>query len=533
MAHHATTSDGTLRDQRLQQNENSYEREPGDATGQRSSTSINIDKDKPFEDHSEPHPNLVDWEVDDPERPINWTNRKKCLNLSLVFFFRFLTSLASSMVAPVTPLIESDLDLNSETIASFIVSIFILGYAVGPLVISPLSEVYGRRPLYWVNNVLFTCWNLSAALSPTWGAVLAFRLLGGLAGSCSVTSGSGSIADCVKKERRGLVTTIFSEYTWQSDLVVSNTIPAAGPLIGPCIGPIVGGYLSAAAGWRWVFWLLTIASGVGTIISFIVQTETFEPVLLERRTEGLRKSLNRPALFHRYTDNGSWQARMSRAIVRPVKMLCTSPIVLLTSLYVGLVYAYTYLLFTSFPFMYKHVYGFGERSIGLTYLGCGVGFTIGLVYFGAWSDRNAKKKAQAGDGEWKPEYRLPPILPGSLAVPIGLFWYGWSAEAHLHWIMPVIGTGIFALGNLAIFLPVQTYLIDAFEIYSASAAVANTLTRSLIGAFLPLAGPRMYSALGQGWGNSLLAFIALAFAPLGWIIYRYGERIRKAYPVQL
>jgi hypothetical protein len=118
-------------------------------------------------------------------------------------------------------------------------------------------------------------------------------------------------------------------------------------------------------------------------------------------------------------------------------------------------------------------------------------------------------------------------------VPIGLFWYGWSAEAHLHWIMPVIGTGIFALGNLAIFLPVQTYLIDAFEIYSASAAVANTLTRSLIGAFLPLAGPRMYSALGQGWGNSLLAFIALAFAPLGWIIYRYGERIRKAYPVQL
>lgn len=313
----------------------------------------------------------------------------------------------------------------------------------------------------------------------------------------------------------------------------ANLTTAAGPLVGPCIGPIVGGYLGDAAGWRWVFWLLTVASGVGTIFSFVVQKETYEPVLLERKTSRLRKSLNRPTLYHRYTENVSWQARIRRAIVRPLKMLCTSPIVVLTSLYVGLVYAYTYLLFTSFPFMYEQVYGFDQRSTGLTYLGCGVGFTVGLVVFGTMSDRNAKKKAQAGDGDWKPEYRLPPLLPGSLIVPAGLFWYGWSAEARVHWIMPIMGTGFFAIGNLAIFLPVQAYLIDAFEIYASSAAAANTLTRSLIGASLPLAGPEMYRALGQGWGNSLLAFVALAFAPLGWIICRYGESIRKAYPIRL
>jgi hypothetical protein len=172
---------------------------------------LTADKEKTAGQGNEPHPDLVDWGTDDPERPVNWSNSKKCTNLGLVFFFRFLTPLASSMVAPVTGLIQSDLGLESDTIASFIVSIFILGYAVGPLVISPLSEVYGRRPLYHVNNVLFTCWNVGAALAPTWGAVLAFRLLAGLAGSCSVTIGSGSIADCVRKERRGLVTTIFSK----------------------------------------------------------------------------------------------------------------------------------------------------------------------------------------------------------------------------------------------------------------------------------------------------------------------------------
>jgi hypothetical protein len=155
--------------------------------------------------------NLVDWEVDDPEKPLNWSVSAKCLNLGLVSFFRFLTPLTSSMVAPVTGLILHDFDTDNETIGSFIVSIYILGYALGPLVLSPLSELYGRLPLYHVNNALFTLWNLGAALSPNVGALLAFRLLAGLAGSCPVTIGNGSIADTVAREQRGLVTTIFSE----------------------------------------------------------------------------------------------------------------------------------------------------------------------------------------------------------------------------------------------------------------------------------------------------------------------------------
>lgn len=215
-------------------------------------------------------------------------------------------------------------------------------------------------------------------------------------------------------------------------------------------------------------------------------------------------------------------------------MLFKSPIVLITSIYVGLVYGYTYLLFTSFSALYENIYGFSQGSVGLTYLGFGIGCAIGLFLFGTLSDRAVKASVlKKGNGEWKPEYRLPPLLPGSLLVPVGLFWYGWSAQAGVHWIMPIIGSGWVGLGTLAVFMPVQTYLVDAFEIYAASASAANTIVRSLLGAFLPLAGPSMYSALGQGWGNSLLAFIALAFTPVAWIIYRYGEKIRKAYPVDL
>jgi hypothetical protein len=167
-------------------------------------------------DHkNEQDSNLVDWMTDDPERPLNWSTSAKCLNLGLVSFLRFLTPLASSMVAPVTGLILRDFDTDNETIGSFIVSIYVLGYALGPLVLSLLSESCGRLPLYHVNNALFTLWNLGAALSPNVGALLAFRFLSGLAGSCPVTIGNGSIADTVATERRGLVTAIFSKFASQ------------------------------------------------------------------------------------------------------------------------------------------------------------------------------------------------------------------------------------------------------------------------------------------------------------------------------
>lgn len=76
---------------------------------------------------------------------------------------------------------------------------------------------------------------------------------------------------------------------------------------------------------------------------------------------------------------------------------------------------------------------------------------------------------------------------------------------------------------------VQTYLVDAYGLYAASALAANTVVRSLVGAFLPFAAQPMYDALGIGWGTSALAFIALAFMPCPMLFYVYGERIRRRF----
>ena len=78
--------------------------------------------------------------------------------------------------------------------------------------------------------------------------------------------------------------------------------------------------------------------------------------------------------------------------------------------------------------------------------------------------------------------------------------------------MPVIGTGIMAIGIVLVWLALQAYIIDAFGIYAASAIAANAFIRSAMGAFIPLAGPPLYNAIGLGWGNSrksLFLFLSL------------------------
>jgi multidrug resistance protein len=207
-------------------------------------TTEDADVKSPATVADEHDPNIVDWDgPDDPDKAMNWPNSRKWANVSIISTVTFLTPLASSMVAPAVPLVLAEFNTSNATIASFIVSIYILGYALGPLFLAPLSEVYGRLPVYHVCNFMFVVWTMACALSPSIGALLVFRLLAGIAGSCPLTIGAGSIADLIRQEKRGGAMAIF----------------ALGPLLGPVIGPVAGGFLGQAAGWRWVFWLITIA----------------------------------------------------------------------------------------------------------------------------------------------------------------------------------------------------------------------------------------------------------------------------------
>jgi MFS family permease len=132
----------------------------------------------------------------------------------------------------------------------------------------------------------------------------------------------------------------------------------------------------------------------------------------------------------------------------------------------------------------------------------------------------------------QPEDRLPTLVPGAIFIPVGLFWYGWALQAHAFWLVPLLGMGVFGAGIIATFVPIQVYLIDAFPGHVASALAGLAMMRSVVGATLPVAGGRMYDALGYGWGNTLLGFVALVLTPIPLLLVRYGERMRTGWSKQ-
>ncbi|KAL3469747.1 major facilitator superfamily domain-containing protein [Aspergillus californicus] len=463
----------------------------------------------PDESHHVVSHEKIDWDgPDDPENPFNWTTAKKMRQLVFVAANTFITPLASSMFAPGIQGVMRDFHSSDSMLASFVVSVFVLGYVVGPFIIAPVSELYGRVPVYHVCNLVFVIFTIACAVAQNMPQLIVFRLLAGVAGVCPLTIGSGTIADMIVTEKRAGIMAVW----------------ALGPILGPIVGPVAGGFLAEAEGWRWVFWVLAITGGVIGLGCLVSYRESYAPVLLERKAARLRKETGNTSLHTVHDTGRTPQQVFVDAFTRPVKLLFLSPIVFLFSLFAAVSYGYLYLMFTTLTSIFEETYGFSQSLAGLAYLGFGVGSLIGLVISGIVGNKIAQ--AHSAAGTFRPESRLPPMLFGAWAIPIGLFWYGWSAEAKTHWIVPIIGTGVFAIGLMTVFMAANTYLVDSYLLHAASVTAANTALRSLAGAVLPLAGPAMYDALGLGWGNSLLAFIALVMCGCPFLFWKYGEAIR-------
>jgi multidrug resistance protein len=290
-------------------------------------------------------PDVVSWKDGDLEHPYNWPRWQTLSNCFLVSAMTFLTALASckfssftssnfanrlsahkmlAIIAPGVPQVMAEFDTQNLQLATFVVSVYILGFAAGPLVVAPLSEIYGRVPVYHVCNIGFTTFAVACALAPTMHSLILFRFLNGVFGSCPATIGGGSIADMIPQERRASVIAGYS----------------IGALFAPIAGPVVGGLLAHVVGWRWSFWLLAIAGVVFSVLQLVVLRETYHPVLLARKVAKLREVTGNKHLRSELDTGLSPRAYFMRNLVRPLKMLTFSPLVIIVSLFIAITYGY-------------------------------------------------------------------------------------------------------------------------------------------------------------------------------------------------
>ncbi|KAM3414760.1 hypothetical protein BST61_g9911 [Cercospora zeina] len=465
------------------------------------------------EEEREEDPNIVFWDgPDDPANPENWSVAVKWSQIALISALSFLTPLASSGFAPGVPQLMKEFDNSSKTIATFVVSVYVLGFAFGPLVVAPLSELYGRLWVYHISNIAFIAFTIACSRASGVGELCAYRFLAGVFGVAPITIGGGTIADLIHVDERGAAMAIWS----------------LGPLMGPVVGPVIGGFLSHAKGWRWMFYLIAMMAGAIALPAFFLMRETYAPILLERKTKRLREETGNQDLTSKLDMKQTPQEMFRLAIVRPMKLLCLSPICTLMCVYMAIVYGFLYLLFTTFTYVFEGSYKFSSNIVGLVYLGLGIGNMVGLAALGYGSDRLIKYLRAKHGGLQKPEYRLPPLIIAAPLIGIGLLIYGFCAKYKVFWFWPIFGTVFTGMGMIIGFMAVMTYLVDVYGFYAASAVAANTVLRSIFGGVFPLFALQMYDGLGLDWGNALLAFLAFAISPIPVLFWIYGERIRTS-----
>ncbi|CAK7232838.1 hypothetical protein SBRCBS47491_008404 [Sporothrix bragantina] len=461
---------------------------------------------------------LVGWEsVDDPANPRNFSQWKKAYIMVMMGIISTLSPLASSMVAPGIEDTMKELHESSPIVGSFMVTIYVLGYAIGPLFLGPLSEMYGRYPVVILATWFFNAWMLGGALAPSMASLIIMRLFAGIGGSAVMTIAPAMVADLFPVEKRAFTMSLIT----------------MAQSVGPAVGPICGGFISEYLGWRWSYWLLLIVAGTTNAGLTLYMPETYAPRVLQKKANKLRKTLNRQDLYPLLNRKMSRKDVLLRSIIRPIKLLTVSVIASLLSFYTATMYGMLYLMFTTIPTVFRDLYGWNVSLAGLAYAPFGVGMILGLLLIMATNDRTIAKLTKVNNGVYEPEMRLPHCVYYGALVPISLFWYGWSCQERVHWACPIVGMLFFGIGMIGIFIPVVTYLVDAFTPYAASAVAANRTALSIIGAFLPLAGAPLYAALDYGMGNTVLGIIALIMTPLPVIFYRYGGAIRRRWPVDL
>ncbi|MCJ1330893.1 hypothetical protein MMC10_007580 [Thelotrema lepadinum] len=461
----------------------------------------------------------ISWDgPDDTHNPKNWTDRAKWTATHLVSGFGCMPPVTGTIVAPAIDFIATDLEIGSSVMSALCLSIFLIGVGLAPLILTPLSGIHGRLPILHFTNIFFLIFNTACCFSQSQGQLLAFRFLSGVGASAGLSVGGGVIGDLWKAERRARAAAVYT----------------LGPLIGPAIGPIMGGFVSDKASWRWAFWAISIAAALVQVSAALFLRETYGPAVLARKVRRLQKETQQLEcnLCTEVDDKGKDPIKhVLESLLRPFRLMGTQVIVQFLAIYMGLLYGVMWLLLFNFPLMWTEQYNESASIGGLNYISVGLGFVFGSQTNGFLNDFFYKKLKTRNGDKGKPEFRIPLMVPGSMMVPIGLFWFGWSGEAQIHWIMPNIGAFLFCAGCIFCYQSIQTYTIDAYTKYAASAISTLNFTRSITSFTFPLFAPYLFDSLGFGWENSLLAFLSLGFGiVVPATLWKYGQRLREKSP---
>ncbi|KAK6384273.1 hypothetical protein LTR65_009749 [Meristemomyces frigidus] len=469
-------------------------------------------------------PMFVTFALHDTDNPRNWPKWKKWYITCFASFLNVITCLCAGGYSSASSEIADAFSVSAE-VATLGLSMYILGFALGPMILAPLSEYFGRSPVYIGSWFILVIFQIPLALAPNIGTIIVCRLIQGFGGSAPLSNTGGTVSDLWERNESGNAMMVYG----------------ASSTFGPPFALVLSGYIVQNKGWHWLFWIFMIITGGLWVIMVLTLPETRHSIILEKKAKRVRKTLAKegavsPAVVenisdaHNKADKRSIHSLFAINLTRPIRFLFTEPITIFAAAYNGFIYGIVYLFNEAFPLVFGpggHDFSTGEW--GLVFLGLCVGTVLAAACH-PLQERYYLKRVAANGGKGVPEARMYQARFGAFLIPISLFWFAWTSYPSIPWIVPVIASAFFGAGIYIVILGVLNYVVDSYQTYSASALAGVILIRNLVGAGFPLFAGQMYGKLGNEWASTLLAFLSILFAPIPiWWFYR-GEQLRLKSP---
>ncbi|KAH8892539.1 major facilitator superfamily transporter [Thozetella sp. PMI_491] len=453
----------------------------------------------------------VDFYPGDPADPKNWSLKYRILVTAIFAYTTLATGIYSTAYSSGITQMSAELQVIDTSTPLLGISLYLVGLALGALIMAPLSETFGRRPMYIAGLSVFLALIPIAALANSFTAVLVARFLGAVAGSVMLSNGGGSIVDITDPHYLPLAISVFS----------------FGPLNGPVLGPLVGGFLVEAWGWRSLNWMSLITTAIGALFIMTVP-ETYRPTLLRRMAAERRQTEEDPRYWSDFDDTVPLVHRIRTAVSRPFILSFTEPVLLFWNVYISIIYAIVQLSYVAFPIVYQDERGFSVAISGLAFTGVFVGIALVLATEPLLRRLVNSHPIDPETNRPQPEATVLLICIGAVLEPLGQLMFALtSLPVEIPFIWSVLSGVPFGYGFGLVFIYGTNYISNVFGIYATSASAGNLVFRSIFGAVLVLVGKSMYYALTTRGAGIALGVAEVVLMPVPFIFYKWGRNIRQ------
>ncbi|KAI5461857.1 major facilitator superfamily domain-containing protein [Mariannaea sp. PMI_226] len=459
---------------------------------------------------------IVEWDSPtDPENPHNWSTSRKTVIAVLICLYTFTIYCGSSIFVPSSTQVIEEFDV-SETVASLGLALYVLGYGIGPLLFSPLSEIpsIGRNPVYIITFAIFIILSIVASVCRTLAGFLIVRFLQGFFGSPCLATGAASLTDMFS-----VIYIPYSLAAWSGAMYC-----------GPALGPLISGFLVMKKDWRWSMWEIVWISSFIFLLLIIFLPETSTPTLLYYKAKRLRQETG----SQKYVTADELRLRnvsrndiVKSALIKPFEITLRDPAIAFTNIYTSFTYGIYYSFFEAFQLVYPETYGMSIGETSAVFVCILIACIIGLIWYCSWYHifiRDRFRRLGTFDVQ---ETFLRPGLVGVFGIPLGLFLFGWASRESIPWEVPTLGIVIFCGFSFVVGMGIFIYLPLSYPQYAASLFAANDALRSSFAAGAILFGRSLYVNLGIGKGCSVLGGLSALGIVGFWYLFFHGDSLRR------